>query len=246
MEGSHHGDVQAGGLLQQGLHLGAKLAHDVQIVAAGLFHPLSLGIAIAKASEAIGGEQHLLLGLIGHHGLRPVHHGCHNEGEAVLTQLHHVALLDHHSPVGVIHTSELLEHGEGLGVANELHLGITLSHLGHTTSVVGLHVMHHQVVGLTIAQHLVQVGQPLLGLAGVHSVQNGHLLVHDHIGVVGNALGHYILAFKQVNVGIIAADSINRCRIEQLIHSDHTSLYISPLFYYELIPPSRNFFYNFT
>ena len=71
--------------------------------------------------------------------------------------------------------------------------------------MVGLHVLNHQIVGLTACQGLFHIAQPLSGLGCVDGVHNGDLLVQDHIRVIGHAVGHNILTLKQVYLMVIGA-----------------------------------------
>ena len=116
------GDVQRSGLFQQGLHLRAVLAHDVQVVAAGLAGPVGLLVELchsAEAAEAVGGEEDLLGGLIAHHDLGPVDHRRKDEGEGVCAQREALAVL--HDDTALLgdglRAEELLHILEGLGVA---------------------------------------------------------------------------------------------------------------------------------
>ena len=79
-------DVQRSGLFQQSLHLRAVLAHDVQVVAAGLAGPVGLLVELchrAEAAKAVGGEEDFFGGLIAHHDLGPVDHRCEHESQGV-------------------------------------------------------------------------------------------------------------------------------------------------------------------
>ena len=71
--------------------------------------------------------------------------------------------------------------------------------------MVGLHVLHDQVVGLSALQGGGEVVQPLVGEFGIHRVHHGDLLVPDHIGVVGHAVGHHILPLEQVHLVVVYA-----------------------------------------
>ena len=53
VEGANHLDVQAGGLLQQGLDLGAVLAHDVGVVPAGLVQPVPVKVHLVGEQNAV-------------------------------------------------------------------------------------------------------------------------------------------------------------------------------------------------
>ena len=66
--------------------------------------------------------------------------------------------------------------------------------------MVGLHVVHYQVVGLFAVEYLGYVVEPFVGFASVHGVENGGFFVGDYIRVVRHSFGYVVLAFKQVDV----------------------------------------------
>ena len=72
--------------------------------------------------------------------------------------------------------------------------------------MVGLQMVDDQVIGFAAVQRFCQAHLPGLALAGVDGVQDGHLLVEDQVGIVSHALGHDILAFKEIEVEVIDAD----------------------------------------
>ena len=110
-------DVQAGCLVQQILHLGAVLAHDVRQIAAGVVDPLApevelvgeqLAVQGAERAEGVRGEQHAVGGVKRDHGLRPVDHRRVDEGDGVLAEAAGVALRDLVDLVRVDGEAELL------------------------------------------------------------------------------------------------------------------------------------------
>ena len=72
--------------------------------------------------------------------------------------------------------------------------------------MVGLHVVDDQIVRLAAIQRRFQIGQEFFGLALVHRVHHGDLLIQDDIGIVGNTVGHGILPLKQVQILVVRAD----------------------------------------
>ena len=201
-------DIQRSSLFEQSLHLGAILAHDVQVIAAGFAGPIRFFVKLchsAKTAKAIGGEEHLLAALVADHDLRPMHHRCKDEGQRVAAQAEALAILYHHAALrgNGICAKELLHILEGLGVAHHLHLRVERSQLCHICTMVRLHVRNHQIGGLALPQCLGQIGQPRLGSAGIHRIQDGGLFVQDHIGIIADTGGYRILALEQVDGGIV-------------------------------------------
>ena len=203
MEGADGGDVQSGGLFQQGLNLGTVLAHDADVVPPCLAGPVLLHIQCAELAEAVGGEQHLVVGIIGHNDLRPVDHGSGNKGQGVLAQGQGGAFAHHDSTVSVVIAEELLHHVEGLGGGHHCCVGVDLQKIGDVGGMVRLHMLYHQVVRLTAGQRVLNIVQPLVGEIAVHRVHNGDLLVQNDVGVVSHAARHHILALEQVYLMIV-------------------------------------------
>ena len=54
----------------------------------------------------------------------------------------------------------------------------------YASSVVGLHVLNHKVVGRTTLQSLLNNGEPLLALATINAIHYGNLLISDEVRVV--------------------------------------------------------------
>ena len=206
MQGADGGDVQTRSLLQQSLHLGAILAHDADVVAAGFVVPLLLHIQCAELAEAVSGEEDLVAGIVSDDDFRPVDHGSGDEGQGVLAQHQGVALAHHQAAVGIIIAEELAHHAEGLGRGDHGGLRIDFQEIGNVGGVVRLHVLHHQIVRLAALEDGFDVVQPLVGEVAVHGVHDGHLFVQNDIRVVGHAVGHHILALKQVHLVVVDAD----------------------------------------
>ena len=214
VQGADGGDIQRGGLFQQSLHLRAILAHDVQVVAAGLTGPVGVFIKpghCTKPAKAVRREEHLFTALIAHHDLRPVHHGGKHKGQGVGTQAQALAVLHHHAALlgNGIRPKELIHIQESFGVAHHLHFRVEGGQSGDVGTVVRLHVADHQIIRLASGQCLGQVGKPGLRGTVVHRIQNGGLFVQNDIGIVAHAGGHRVLALEQVNGGIVHTHAQN-------------------------------------
>ena len=73
-----------------------------------------------------------------------------------------------------------------------------------------------QVVGRALAQCSGDLGDPLVGKMGIDAVHDGDLVVADQVRVVGHAVGHVVLALKQVNKVVVDAD------IQNIFGDSHT------------------------
>ena len=214
VQGADHLNFDGGGLLQQGLDLGAVLADDIGEVTAHVIQPFGLEVDLvgkdvavegAEGAEGVGGEQGLGGDIIGHHGLGPVDHGRHDKGEGVLAGAEGIKLLDHQGMAVHIKGEEVPQHGHGLGVAHDGDAGIPADDFLHGGAVVGLHVVDHQIVQGTAVQHMLQVLKELAADGMVHRIHQNGLLVQHHIGVIGHAAGNGVNIFKQSQTAVTGA-----------------------------------------
>ena len=67
----------------------------------------------------------------------------------------------------------------------------------------------HQIIYLASCQSIHEILFPCLGTSGIHCIHKRDLLIQNQIGIVGNALRHNILTFKQIDGGIIHTDVSN-------------------------------------
>ena len=205
VEGADIGDVQPGGLFQHGLDLGAVFAHDVGVVAAGLVKLLAHKVALvgkeppvqgAEGAEGVGGEEDLFRLVIGHHHLRPVDHGGHDEAQLMPAHGEAVPLLHLMQPVAEVQGEKLGQHGPDLGVADDLRLRIAQGKGLHRGGVVRLHVGNDQIVQSPSRQRMLQIFKEGGGHRLVHRVKQNRFFVQQQIGIIGNAVGHAVNALE--------------------------------------------------
>ena len=198
-------NIQAGRLFQQRLYLGAVFAHDVGIIPPGIIQPVPLkvhlvGIQVAvqraEGTESVGREQNPIGGIVGCHGLGPVDHGRHDKGERVPSGGQGIPLFHRHSAAGQVQIKELADHGDGLGVAHHLGLGIPAQDLSQGGAVVRLHVVHYHIVQVPSMQTVFQVFQETVPHRFVRCIQQNGLFVQHQIGVIGDSPGNRIHILK--------------------------------------------------
>ncbi len=71
--------------------------------------------------------------------------------------------------------------------------------------MIRLHVLHYEVGRLPSLKGGSEIVKPVVAPPDVDCIHYGGFLVLDEIGVVGNASGDWILAFKQVEVIVLGA-----------------------------------------
>ena len=121
-----------------------------------------------------------------------MHHGGHDKAQAVLAQLQGVALLDQQGGVdgGGVTGEESLQHGHGLGVADDLHAGPAQQHGLDHGGMVGFHMVDDQVIQTAAVQRSSHVLQELGAHRNVGGVHQRGFLVQNDVGVVGNTAGN--------------------------------------------------------
>ena len=205
MQRRNRRDRQRGELAQDALHLRAVFSDDAEVVSAGLVLPGLRTVERAEFAEGVRRKDDPFLLVIGHHDLRPMHHRRGNEAERAAAQRQRIPVLDGQAaPVAAIPV-EALHHGERLGGRHDGRLGIALQEQADIGGVIRLHVLHDEIVGLAAAQHAGDVFQPCAAKARLHRIQNGDFLIRDDIGIIGHAVRHGVLRFKQVEVVIVHA-----------------------------------------
>ena len=110
---------------------------------------------------------------------------------AAAAQIHAVPLLHHPEGQGGVvgDVGQVLLAGGG---AQDGQVGAGLQQLGHAARVVGLVVVHDQIVNLLQGEHLLDVGAVLVPVVGVDGLHQHVLLAGEQIGVVAGAVrgGH--------------------------------------------------------
>ena len=229
VEGAEVLNIQSRRLFQHVLHRRAVFAHDVGVIPAGVVQPLLLEIHLvgedvavhsAEGAEGVGAEQGLLRGIIGHHDLRPVDQRGHDKGQLVAAQGQGIPLLHRLEAALHLHGEELLDHGQGLGVADNGGLRVAAQDRSQRGGVVRLHVVDDHIIQRLALQGVFQILKEPLRDGLIHRIQQGRLFILDQIGVVGDATGDGIYIFKQGQPAVRAAqpDQI-RCDFLRAIHS---------------------------
>ena len=110
--------------------------------------------------------------------------------------------------------------------------------------MVGLHVADNQIVGCASVEGGVEVGLPFGLLACIGSIENGNLVVDNHIGVVGYTIGNDVLTFEEVGIVVVnsdishgIADCYVVCHTYKITYNFEIRFAgVKLQFYYELLP----------
>ena len=102
-----------------------------------------------------------------------------------------------------IHVEKLIHHHKGFLVCHNRGVRIYLHEIHNVRGMIRLHMLDHQVIRLSVPQHLCKIIQPLMREVNVHGVHNRNLLIHDDIGVVSHTVRYDILSLKKVHLVVI-------------------------------------------
>ena len=188
-------DIEIFRLFKEILHLRAILANDAEIVSSGFASPVLVGIKRTELAESVGRKEDLIVCIIGHDDFGPMHHRRGHEGERVFTERKGIPLA-HDLALGKVFAKKLRHHRKALGRGNDLRFGIRLFKLRNIGAMVGLHMLHDQIVGLSCAEHLCEIIEPCVGKARIDRIKHGDLFIQNHVGVIRHAVWHLVLALK--------------------------------------------------
>ena len=184
---------------------------------------IEIAIERAERAEGIGGEKRASRGVEADHDLRPVDHRRHDIGKRVLAEAVGIAL-GHEDGAGVNVKGEVVaDHVADLRVADDLRLGVAAHGLLERLGVVGLHVVHDDVVQRAAAKDMGEVFKELSGDGLVHRVEQDGLFVEQDVGVVRHAARNGVHALKQSKTAVGRADPI------QILGHFHSAVHIGLL-----------------
>ena len=206
MEGTDDLDIQPGCLLEQRLHLGTVLAHDTNEIPAGFVRPGLIRIGGTELAESVGGEQNLIRRIVGNDDLRPMDHRRRYERQGMLAQIQRIPFSHHDAAIRKVGGEKVLHHSKGFGGGHDLRLRISLGKVHNIGRVIRLHMLDDQIIRHSCAQSVLDIIQPLVGESAVYGIHDGDFFIQDRIGVIGDAIGHLILSFKQIDFPVADSD----------------------------------------
>ena len=112
---------------------------------------------------------------------------------------------------------ELREHGESLCTRDDCHFGVQFHKARDSAGVIRFQMVNDQVVGLAASKSLFKVSFPVSDLAKIYRIGDRDLFVLDQKRVVCHACRHDVLAFEQVDVGIVNANVLDV--LTQILHN---------------------------
>ena len=198
-------DIQSCGYFQKILHLHTIFSNDADIVSSCLIVPWFLCIQGAEFSEAVCGKKNLFCAVISDHNLRPVNHRCKYKSQIVFSKGKGSAVIYDDLMTFQIQVKEVLHHGEGFFVGNNDGVRISLQEVCDVGCVIRFHMLYDQIIRFPVTQNFLDIIKPFVSKICIYRIHNRNFFVQDHIGVVGHAVRHFVLALKKVNLMIINA-----------------------------------------
>ena len=127
----------------------------------------------------------------------------------MLAKLQSIALFDDDTSVSVVGAEEVDHHIERLLRGYDDRLGISLQKVVDVSAVVRLHMLYDKIIGLSVADHGLEVIEPLLAEMLIDGIHDRDLFVDDGIGIVRHTVGNDILSLKKIDIMIVDADILD-------------------------------------
>ena len=105
-----------------------------------------------------------------------------------------------------IKIEELLDHFERLDVDDDLRVGIGVRGLLQGGCMIGLHMVHDDVVKLAAVQGIFQIFSKYIGNGAINGINERGLFALQQVCVVGNTLGDGIYALKQGQTTVVCSE----------------------------------------
>ena len=171
---------------------------------------VGMRIVGTEFSESIGREEGFITIVISHDDFGPVHHRRGDEVQGATTEVEGATIGDGDRTIGEIETFvELSNESQTFGTSHNFQIGIFVDCVGNSTSVVGLYVLHHEIVGSASFKRYLKIHLPLLSTTCINSVHDANFFIKNHITVVAHAFGRAILALEKVEIAIISTNVLD-------------------------------------
>ena len=125
-----------------------------------------------------------------------MHHGRGDEMQRARAERKRIALAHNQPAIFVLRAEKLPHHGKRLRRSDDLRVWISFHEHGDVCGVIGLHVLHDEIIGLSAAQNALQIFQPFAREMRVHRIHHGDFFVFDDVGIITHAVRHFVLTFE--------------------------------------------------
>ena len=72
--------------------------------------------------------------------------------------------------------------------------------------MIRLHVLHDQVIGLSLADRLLEVLKPGVPEPRIHRIEHGNFLIQHDVRIIRHTVLHDILPLEQIDVVVVHTD----------------------------------------
>ena len=217
VKGADHFDIQAGGLLEEGLDGSAVFAYNIGVVASCVVDPVSfkvhfiieqLAVQGAEGAESICGEEDAGCHIEGDHGFGPMHHGGIDKGYRMSAKALGIALVYFNLFIIINVKAELTHQHEGLGGADNFYFGVAEQDFFDGCAVIRFHMVDYQVIQLFSLKQIVHVFQQLSAGGPVYGIEQHRFFIQKQISIIGNASGNGMNIFKKGKSVVIGAHPV--------------------------------------
>ena len=157
------------------------------------------GSSSQMLAKSVIGKQYFFFRAVGNHAVRPVEHRCRNEGKSTFSKGNAVASLYRYIIFFAIASGKPLETIRVAG--NNLSIWALLSKEWNSTGMIWLNVIGYNIVYLCRIHQLADTAKGLHSKWSLYCINQGNLLVHDKVGIIGGAF-FGIIAMKAAH-GVI-------------------------------------------
>ena len=127
--------------------------------------------------------------------------------------------------VSQVKTEELVDHGEGLGVADHLHFRISKRQFVDHGAVIRLHMVDNQIVEGPAVQDSLYIFQELASHRVICGIKKNRFLIHQKIRVVGYPVRERENIFEQFDPAVACAHPVKIFRDFSVAVHVKSSLY---------------------
>ena len=126
--------------------------------------------------------------------------------QLMLAQIQRVAFLDDDMAVFVLGSEVVLHHCKSLIGRYDDGFVIDLHEIGDIGRMIRFHVLDDEIVRGLAVETVLQIVEPFMRKVLIDGIHDGDLVIEDQIGIVGHAVGDFVLSLKEVDLMIVDAD----------------------------------------
>ena len=148
-----------------------------------------------------------------------MHHGREHERERALAHGERIPLLDE---AHLARKAEVIfQHLRHLLIGDDGRGRVLFEHARKRGGMIGLHVMHDDIVERPAAQRIGKIFKKEVGYGEIHRIEQHRLFVRQQIGIVRYPARHGIGALEERDAAVVPAE------IEEIVRDANTVVHIA-------------------